>query len=104
MPGKRKETMDIREMLRRLRKGQSDRAIGKAMKIDRKTVGRYRTWATEQGLLEGALPCLSDLQRLLDETMGGPPPPQNTSTVEPYRELVVRLREQRVESPRSTSG
>jgi transposase len=97
MPGNRKETMDIREMLRRLQKGQSNRAIAKTMKVDRKTVGRYRTWATEQGLLEGPLPSLSDLQRLLDETLDTPSPPQNTSTVEPYREVVVKLREQKVE-------
>ena len=97
MPGNRKETMDIREMLRRLQKGQSNRAIAKAMKVNRKTVGRYRTWATEQGLLEGQLPSLSDLQQLLDETMASSPPPQNTSTVEPYRELVVKLRDQKVE-------
>ena len=97
MPGNRKETMDIREMLRRLQKGQSNRAIGKAMKMNRKTVGRYRTWVAEQGLLEGPLPSLSDLQRLLDETLDTPSPPQNTSTVEPYREVVVKLRDQKVE-------
>ena len=97
MPGNRKETMDVREMLRRLQKGQSDRAIAKAMRVNRKTVGRYRAWATEQALLEEPLPSLGDLQRLLDETMMSPPPPQNTSTVEPYRELVVKLREQKVE-------
>jgi transposase len=34
---------------------------------------------------------------LLDETMTGPPPPQNVSSVEPYRELVVKLRGQKVE-------
>jgi len=97
MPGKRKETMDIREMMRRLRKGQSHRAIAKAMNVDRKTVGRYHAWAQEQGLLEGDLPSLSDLQRLLEETMVPSPPPQNTSTVEPYRDLVVKLRQQKVE-------
>jgi len=89
--------MDIREMLRRLQKGQSDRAIASAMKVNRKTVGRYRVWAAEQGLLEGSLPPLSDLQRLLDERMAGPPPPQNTSTVEPYRQLVVKMRQRGVE-------
>lgn len=97
MPGNRKETMDIREMLRSLQKGQSDRAIAKAMKVNRKTVGRYRTWAIEQGLLEEPLPSLGDLQLLLDETMTGSPPPQNTSTVEAYRELVVKLRKQNTE-------
>ncbi len=97
MPENRKETMDIREMLRCLQKGQSDRAIATAMKVNRKTVGRYHAWAMEQGLLEEPLPSLSDLQQLLDETMAGSAPPQNTSTVEAYRELVVKLRKQNVE-------
>ena len=39
MPGKRKDTMDIREVLRRLRKSQSDRAVAKTLSIDRK-IGR----------------------------------------------------------------
>jgi transposase len=89
--------MDIREMLRCLQKGQSDRAVAKAMKVNRKTVGRYRAWAIGQGLLEEPLPSLGDLQRLLDETMASSSPPQNTSTVEAYRELVVKLRKQKVE-------
>ena len=97
MPGKRKETMDIREMLRRLRQGESNRAMAEAMHIDRKTVGRYRTWAAEQGLLEGRLPSLGDLHRLLEETLSSPPPPQNTSSVEPYREVVIKLRDEGVE-------
>jgi len=97
MPGKRKETMDIREILRHLRKGQSDRAVARATSTDRKTVKRYREWAMEQRLLEGPLPSLSDLQRLLDETMASPSPPQNVSSVEPYRDEVVKLRKQKVE-------
>jgi transposase len=89
--------MDIREMLRRLRQGQSNRAIAKDLGIDRKTVSRYRAWATEQSLLAGPLPSLSNLHQLLGETLKGPPPPQNTSTVEPYREMVVGLRKKGVE-------
>ena len=69
MPGKRKDTMDIREILRRLRKGQSDRAVAKALGVDRKTVGRYRNWAAEQGLLEGSLPPLNELHQLVKETL-----------------------------------
>ena len=91
MPGKRKDTMDIREVLRRLRKGQSDRAVAKTLSIDRKTVGRYHSWAAEQGLLEGALPSLSELQQLVKETLNSHPPPQNVSSVESYRELVEKL-------------
>ena len=97
MPGKRKEAMEIREMVRRLRKEQTDRSIAKAMNVNRKTVARYRAWAEAQGLLEGSLPPLGELQRLLDETMGNSPPPQNVSSVEPFREQVVKLRQQKVE-------
>ena len=97
MSGKRKETMDIRELLRYIQHGDSDRAVEKATGVNRKTVARYRGWATELGLLEGPLPPISELHRLLKETMNTTPPPQNTSSVEPYRELVTALREQSVE-------
>ena len=97
MPGKRKETMDIREMLRHLRRGQSNRAVAKALGIDRKTVARYRTWAKEQGLLEESLPSLSELQSLVEETLDSSPPPQNASSVERYRQVVVKLRQEGVE-------
>jgi len=89
--------MDIREILRRLRKGQSDRAVAKALGIDRKTVGRYRSWAVGQELLEGGLPPLSDLYQLVNETLNTAPPPQNVSSVERYREQVKKLRQGGVE-------
>jgi transposase len=97
MPGKRKETMDVREILRHLRLGQSNRAVAKALGIDRKTVSRYRTWATEQGLMEGPLPHLTELHKLVEETLSSAPPPQNTSSVEPFRGIVVKLRQEGVE-------
>jgi len=97
MPGKRKETMDIRELLRHLRQGQSNRAVAKALGIDRKTVSRYRAWATEQGLLGEFLPSLSDLHKLVEETLSSTPPPQNRSSVEPYRGIVMKLRQEGVE-------
>jgi transposase len=97
MPGKRKETMDIREMLRHLRRRQSNRAVARALGIDRKTVARYRTWATEQGLLEESLPSLSELHRLVEETLDSSPPPQNESSVEPYRQVVTKLCQEGVE-------
>ena len=89
--------MDIREILIRLRKGESDRSVARTLNINRKTIGRYRTWAAEQGLLEGTLPSLSDLQQLLEETLKGTSPPQNISSVEPHRPLVIKLRKQGVE-------
>jgi len=89
--------MDIREILRRLSKGQSDRAVAKALGIDRKTVGRYRSWAAEQGLLTGSLPPLSELHQRVKETLNSSPPPQNVSSVESYREIVEKLRRDSVE-------
>jgi transposase len=71
--------------------------VAKALGIDRKTVARYRAWATEQELLEDPLPSLGELQRLVEETLGSSPPPQNTSSVEPYRQVVIRLRKEGVE-------
>ncbi len=97
MPGKRKEIVDIREMLRRFQQGQSDRAIARDLQVDRKTVGRYRVWAGEQGLLNEPLPTLGELHRLAAETLSAAVPPQNVSTVAIYGDLVATLRKQGVE-------
>jgi transposase len=97
MPGKRKTIMEVREILRQLQKGQSVRAVAKAMVIDRKTVTRYRTWAIEQDLLKKPLPSLGELNQLLAETLKPAAPPQNVSSVEPYRALVKKLRREGVE-------
>ena len=89
--------MEIREMLRQLRRGRSNRAVARALSIDRKTVATYRNWAQVQGLLEGALPSLGELHRMLEETMQSPAPPQNVSSVAPYAALVKQLRREGVE-------
>jgi hypothetical protein len=89
--------MDMRELLVHMRSGSGNRQIAEDMGIDRRTVGRYRTWAEEQGLLEGALPSLGELLALLEQTMPTHHPPQNVSTVEPYRALVARLVKENVE-------
>jgi transposase len=80
-----------------LRKGQSNRAVAKALGVDRKTVGRYHQWAAEQELLQGPLPPLSELHQLVKETLNTVPPPQNVSSVERYREQVEKLRRDGVE-------
>ena len=53
--------MDIRQLLLNTRAGSSNRQIAQDMRIDRRTVSRYREWAEGQGMLEGALPSLEDL-------------------------------------------
>lgn len=93
MPGRRKDIMDIRELLRHIRATQSDRQVQAATDIDRRTVKKYRAWAKEQGLLEGPLPSVEELQQRVAESLPASLPPQNVSTVERYREVVKKLRE-----------
>ena len=57
----------------------------------------YREWAETYSLLNGKLPPIEELHKLLQNTMPESQPPQTVSTVEPYREIVVKLREQGVE-------
>lgn len=97
MPQRKKDAMEIREVLRRIRAGESNRAIARALSIDRKTVARYRTWAEAEGLLDGELPALPELEARLQATLPAALPPQNVSTVAPYRELVAQLRQEGVE-------
>lgn len=89
--------MDIRELLRQYRAGEGDRAIHRNLKIHRQTVAKYRAWAEEHNLLEGDLPGVEELQQMLEATLPETPPPQNLSTVEPYRDLVTRWRQENVE-------
>lgn len=64
MSGRRTDVLDIREMLRQMRLGASDRAIAKALPASRNTVKKYRRWATEQQLLTGASYRARDRQSL----------------------------------------
>jgi len=80
-----------------MRAGKSNRQIRDDLGVDRRTAQKYREWAEGQGLLTGELPDVSQLQKLQAETFGQPRPPQNVSTVEPYRTLVVKLRQENVE-------
>jgi transposase len=89
--------MDIREILVHIRAGSSNRQIERDTKIDRRTVKRYKEWAKAQGLLEGDLPSLEELQVLAEQTMPEQKPPQNVSSVEPYRKLVEQLVKENVE-------
>ncbi len=90
--------MDVYEVLRLLQMHKSDRAIAGALGIDRKTVGKYHVWAESQRLLGyGPLPSREELHRRLAETWPGALPPQNISSVAPFREVITELREQGVE-------
>jgi transposase len=84
--------MDVREILRQIRAGESDRAIGRNLSINRATVKKYREWAQGEGLLEDDLPPIEEVQARLSARRSEGPPPQNVSSVEHYREQVVAWR------------
>ena len=90
--------MDIRTILTHIQAGSSNRQIERDLNVDRRTVKRYRDWAEEQDILAGDLPEIEYLQELLEKTMADRQPPQNVSTVEPYREIVEKLVKQKVEA------
>lgn len=75
--------MDLREVLRHVQTTTNLRAIQRATGLNRRTLMRYRSWATEQGLLAGPLPAPEALQQLVARTLAPPAPPQVVSTVAP---------------------
>lgn len=97
MPGRRKKTLDIRTLILHMRSMSSDRAVQRATGMHRSTVRRYRAWAATRGLLAGPLPAQGELEKLVQQTLPETPPPQNTSSVEPYRAWVGQLRKEGVE-------
>ncbi len=94
MSKRRLDTMDIHSLLRRIQAGEKDRPIARALKINRATVAKYRTWAQAHQLLEGPLPDLETLHALLRASFGNDNPPQNQSSVETYRAQIQQLLEQ----------
>lgn len=92
----RLKMMDLHALLRRLRAGEKDRQVARALNLDRKTVGKYRRWAAAQHLL-GAdpLPDLAALHALAAATLDqAAPPPQNHSKVQAYRDEIDQLLKQ----------
>ena len=86
----------VRELIYRLRAGESQRRIAKDLGMSRTTVSKYQAWAKAQGYLDPGCPMPDDtaLAAALGET---PKPPCTESSVEPYRELVQAWLDQGVE-------
>jgi len=89
--------LDIRELIRQLQAGQSARQIAKNMHLSRVTVGKYRTWAMTHDLLNHALPTAEELARLLAQDQVLQPSVSTVSSVEPYRAVVIDLRQRGLE-------
>lgn len=98
MPQRKKDTLQIRQLLLHLRANHSERQIRQDTGLARDTIRRYKQWAKQHDLLQ--TPTLLDdaqLQALLDATLPPLLPPQNHSSLEPYADLVASLRKQKVE-------
>ena len=86
----------LRDLIHRLRVGESERRIALDMRISRPTVHKYHELAKQQGYLEkdAALPDDATLHKVLGP---GPQPPRHVSSVEPYAGIVKTLLKQDVE-------
>jgi hypothetical protein len=90
--------LDIRELIRRVQLGDTDRRIARDLQVSRKTVRKYRAWAEQhQVLVGGSLPDAATLQAQLKATLPVSPPPTVVSKVAPFRDHVVALRRRGVE-------
>lgn len=97
MAGRRIETLEVRELLRRLRAGETDRAAARALGVARRTVSRYRKLFVGEGLLAGSLPSASELDRLLEERMAPSRPPGQGYKAAGLKKVIERLRKEGVE-------
>jgi transposase len=86
----------LRDLIHRLRSGESERRIAKDLNISRPTVRKYREMAEAHGFLQPGSP-IPDEASLLAALGPGPQPPHVSSSVEPYRDIVQRLVDQQVE-------
>jgi len=86
----------LRDLLHRLRAGESQRQVARDLDLARDTVAKYRRLASGLGLLDPAqaLPDEGLLQALLQADIR---PPQTPSSLDPYRDVVEALLEQGVE-------
>jgi transposase len=86
----------LRDLINRMRAGESERQIARDMDISRTTVRKYRELAEPHGYLRPDHP-LPDDAALRSAFGPGPQPRPVTSSVEPYQDVVQRLVDQGVE-------
>jgi transposase len=86
----------LRDLINRLRAGESERQIARDMGLSRTTVRKYRELAEPQGYLrpDQSLPDEATLRAVFGP---GPQPRLVVSTVEPYQDMVQHLVDQGVE-------
>ena len=80
----------VRDIVYRLRQGETERQIALDLRVSRHTVAKYRELVGEAGYLDVSRPLPTD--RELVASLGPvKAPPKPESTVSPYREVVERL-------------
>lgn len=86
----------VRDLIHRLRAGESERRIARDLGISRPTVHKYHELAQAHGFLQAgsALPDDAALFSVLGEPAR---PPRAASSVQPYAQVVQQLLEQQVE-------
>ena len=86
----------LRDLINRLRAGESERRIARDMGISRPTVHKYHELAKREGYLEKDT-AIADDETLQGVLGPGPRPPRIVSSLEPYSEIVKKLYQQEVE-------
>jgi transposase len=90
MAGRRCDVLDVREMLRRLRLGESARAVAKGLGVSRNTVREYVAWFEAEKFLPGdteALPAAAELH----ERLARAEPVQQPPRLMAYRDEIGEL-------------
>ena len=86
----------MRDLIQRLKAGESERRIAQDMQISRPTIHKYHELAKQAGYLEKDAGIADD--ETLHKVLGpGPQPPKIVSSLEAYGEVVKTLRKQDVE-------
>lgn len=83
----RRHVNSLRELIHRLRQGESERAIARDLRLARVTVHKYHELAVAAGCLNPTIP-LPDARTLTTVLGSGATPPRTPSTVLPYRDVV----------------
>lgn len=92
MSTRRIPTVEIVELIRVLRAGESDRSVVTLLGLNRRTVASYRHWAAEHGLLTGSMPSRAAVEQVLTATRPPQLPPQQRSTVAAYEAEIIDYR------------
>ena len=89
--------MEVREIIHRLRAGNSKRQIARDLQLNWRTVKKYAAWAEAEHLLTDKLPPPEELQERFARAFLKTSAPQNQSSVAAYREQIIQLRKEGVE-------